>query len=270
AIIPVHLYGHPADMGALTGIARRHKVALVEDAAEAHGALCGGKPVGSIGDIGIFSFYGNKIVTTGEGGMVVTNSDAMAEKMRLLRDHGMSAERRYWHTVLGYNYRLTSLQAALGLAQMERISDVIDAKLKIADLYRQGLEGVPGMTLPACASWARNVYWLYSIVIDAERFGYSRDALMDLLKERGIDTRPFFPPLHKQPIYANSQHLPVSERLGDTGLSLPSSANLRPEHVARVCEEIVRIHQEAVKPNGTVLAAPQAEELRKQSALAMG
>jgi perosamine synthetase len=241
AIIPVHLYGHPADMEALLAVAKRHGLALVEDAAEAHGALCRGKPVGGIGDMGIFSFYGNKIVTTGEGGMIVTNDDTAAERMRLLRDHGMSHERRYWHTVLGYNYRLTSLQAALGVAQMERIDDIIAAKLRIAQQYRAGLSGIPGITLPACAPWARNVYWLYSILVDAGRYGRTRDELMALLKERDIDTRPFFPPVHRQPIYENGQHLPVSEQLADTGMSLPSSAHLRPEHIERVCREIKRL-----------------------------
>ena len=243
AIIPVHLYGHPAHMQPLLALAKRHKLAIVEDAAEAHGALYDGMPVGSIGDIGIFSFYGNKIATTGEGGMLVTNDDAIAGKVRLLRDHGMPPGRRYWHTVLGYNYRLTSLQAALGVAQMERINEIIDAKLHIADLYRSGLQGVPGIILPGCAPWARNVYWLYSILIDEKRFGRSRDELMALLQEQGIDTRPFFPPLHRQPIYANNQCLPVSERLSDTGLSLPSSAHLSMDHITRVCEAIAKLQR---------------------------
>ncbi|MDD5470138.1 MAG: DegT/DnrJ/EryC1/StrS family aminotransferase [Candidatus Peribacteraceae bacterium] len=175
--------------------------------------------------------------------MFVTNDAAFAERARLLRDHGMDPQRRYWHTVLGYNYRLTSLQAALGVAQMERIDEIIAAKLQIADWYYKGLEHVPGITLPACASWARNVYWLFSIVIDAQQFGRSRDELMALLKERDVDTRPFFPPLHQQPIYANAQHLPVSERLAETGMSLPSSANLRAEDIARVCEEIAKLQR---------------------------
>lgn len=243
AIIPVHLYGHPANMEPLLALAKRHKLAVVEDAAEAHGALFKGKPVGSIGDIGIFSFYGNKIATTGEGGMLVTNDDAIADKVRLLRDHGMSPDRRYWHTVLGYNYRLTSLQAALGVAQMERIDDIIKAKLHIADFYRSGLQNVPGITLPGCAPWARNVFWLYSVVIDEKKFGRSRDEVMRLLQEQGIDTRPFFPPLHRQPIYANDQNFPVSERLSDTGLSLPSSAHLNMDHITRVCEAIAKLQR---------------------------
>jgi len=243
AIIPVHLYGHPANMKPLLAIAKRHKLAVVEDAAEAHGALFDGKSVGSIGDIGIFSFYGNKIATTGEGGMLVTNNDAVADKVRILRDHGMTPGHRYWHTILGYNYRLTSLQAALGVAQMERIDEIIQAKLQIANLYKDGLKNIPGITLPGCASWARNVYWLYSIVIDGEKFGRSRDEVMQLLQKQGVDTRPFFPPLHRQPIYANDQHLPVSERLSDTGLSLPSSSHLRTEQILRVCEAIAQLQR---------------------------
>jgi perosamine synthetase len=238
AIVPVHLYGHPADMDPLLDVARRHRLVVIEDAAEAHGALYKGKPVGSMGHMGIFSFYGNKIVTTGEGGMVVTNDADRAKTMQLLRDHGMSPDRRYWHTVLGYNYRLTSLQAALGVAQMERIDSIIDARLQLAEKYRKGLSHVQGITLPVCAPWARNVYWLYSVIIDPKIYGRSRDELMKALKECDIDTRPLFPPMHQQPIYDTGQHLPVSERLSANGLSLPSAANLRDEQIAQICKEI--------------------------------
>ncbi len=238
AIIPVHLYGHPCDMDPLLAFAKERRIAVIEDAAEAHGALYKGRPVGSMGDIGIFSFYGNKIVTTGEGGMVVTNDDALAATMRILRDHGMSPSRRYWHEVLGYNYRLTSLQAAVGVAQMERIDEIIGEKLRVADLYQKGLAGILGMQLPACASWARNVYWLYSVVIDPLQFGRTRDELMTILKERGIETRPFFPPCHTQPVYETGQTFPVSERLAGQGLSLPSATYLQDHDIDRICKEI--------------------------------
>lgn len=241
AIIPVHLYGHPADMDPIMKIAKKHSLTVIEDAAEAHGALYNKKVVGGIGHMGVFSFYGNKIVTTGEGGMVTTNDDALAAKMRLLRDHGMSEQRRYWHTILGYNYRLTSLQAAVGVGQMEHIDQIIAAKLHIADLYKKDLTGIAGVTLPACAPWARNVYWLYSIVIDPKTFGHGRDELMQLLKERDIDSRPFFPATHTQPIYDTKQKLPISERLADNGLSLPSATDMHDEDIARVCEEIRRL-----------------------------
>jgi perosamine synthetase len=243
AIIPVHLYGHPADMDTLMAIAEKHHLSVIEDAAEAHGALYKGKAVGSIGHMGVFSFYGNKIVTTGEGGMITTDDGALAEKLRLLRDHGMSPDRRYWHTVLGYNYRLTSLQAAVGVAQMERVQQIIDAKIHIADLYRKGLAGTTGIMLPACAPWARNVYWLYSVVVDPKAFGRTRDELMELLKKRDIDTRPFFPPCHMQPIYATGQGLTVSERLSQNGLSLPSATYMHDEDIARVCDEIAKLQR---------------------------
>lgn len=239
AVIPVHLYGHPADMDAILAIAKRHNLRVIEDAAEAHGALYKQKPVGGLSDIGIFSFYGNKIVTTGEGGMIVTNDDAMADNMRVLRDHGMSPGRRYWHDVLGFNYRLTSLQAAVGVAQMERIGDIIDARLQLAETYKKGLSGVVGIQLPASAPWARNVYWLYSVVIDPKVYGRTRDELMEELKKKGIDSRPFFPPMHKQPIYQNNQSLPITERLSECGLSLPSVTFMRDEDILHICKEIV-------------------------------
>ena len=238
AIIPVHLYGHPADMGALREIADRHGLAIIEDAAEAHGARYNDRPVGGLGEIGIFSFYGNKIITTGEGGMVVTNRDDLAEKVRILRDHGMSPDKRYWHRVLGYNYRMTNLQAALGVAQMERIESLLAKKKEIAAAYSAGLAGIPGIELPPQMSWAENVYWLYSIIIDPQVFGCSRDDLMNHLKQVDIETRPLFPPIHQQPIYNTGQSLPVAERLSENGLSLPSAVTLKLEDVARIVEAI--------------------------------
>lgn len=243
AVIPVHLYGHPADMDPILKIAAKHGIAVVEDAAEAHGALYNGKPVSGIGDMGIFSFFGNKIVTTGEGGMLVTNNEEYARTARILRDHGMSPDRRYWHTVLGYNYRLTSLQAALGVAQMERIDDIIGVKLRIADLYIKGLSGIPVIVLPPSMPWARNVYWLFSILVESDRYGMTSGQLQQKLKERDIDTRPFFPPMHSQPIYDTGQHFPVSDRLSREGLSLPSGTDLRPEHIEHVCKAIKELQQ---------------------------
>jgi len=180
AIIPVHLYGHPADMAAILDLAKRHGLAVIEDAAEAHGARYQGKPVGSIGDAGVFSFFGNKIVTTGEGGMLVTDDAEIADRARLLRDHGMRPERRYWHTVLGYNYRLTNLQAAVGVAQMEKIESILKAKRDIAALYRSGLSGIAGLTLPPERDGAENVFWLYTVLVDEEEFGMGRDELIRL------------------------------------------------------------------------------------------
>lgn len=243
AIIPVHLYGHPANMDPILKIAARHGLAVVEDAAEAHGARYKGRRVGGIGDIGVFSFYGNKIITTGEGGMVVTNRADLAERVRMLRDHGMSPEQRYWHPVLGYNYRLTNLQAAVGVAQMEKVDHILSAKRRIAQAYNEGLREVPGITLPPNAPWAYNVYWLYSVLVDADVFGHTRDDLIARLKEQDIETRPLFPAIHTQPIYDSGQRLPAAEHLATTGLSLPSAVGLRLEDVARVAEAVVNLHR---------------------------
>jgi perosamine synthetase len=242
AIIPVHLYGHPAEMDAIMAIARKHKLAVIEDAAEAHGAEHKNRRVGGIGDIGVFSFYGNKIITTGEGGMITTNDAKLVEKIRLLRDHGMTATKRYWHPVVGYNYRLTNIQAAIGVAQVERIDTIIAAKLDVAKRYEQQLKGIPGIVCPPKEAWAKNVYWLYSILVE-EEYGMTRDALMQELNGMHIDTRPFFPPVHTQPIYQTSLSLKVAEELANKGLSLPSSASLQSHEVDRVCSAIREIHQ---------------------------
>lgn len=245
AIVPVHLYGHPADMDPIVETAARHGLTIVEDAAEAHGARYKGRRVGSIGAMGIFSFYGNKIITTGEGGMVVTDRDDLAEKVRILRDHGMSPQRRYWHPFLGYNYRMTNMQAALGVAQMEKVDDILRAKRQMAARYRQGLDHTPGITLPPEAEWAENIFWLYSILVDSHQHGVTRDQLMNALQEQAIETRPLFPPIHQQPIYARQQSLPVAEMLSQTGLSLPSAVMLRADDIDRVTGAINRVIKES-------------------------
>ncbi|MEA3369328.1 MAG: DegT/DnrJ/EryC1/StrS family aminotransferase [Candidatus Ratteibacteria bacterium] len=237
AIMVVHLYGHPANMDEVRDIARQHKLLLIEDAAEAHGALYKGKKVGSLSDLACFSFYGNKIITTGEGGMIVTNSASLAQKARFLRDHGMSRRKRYWHTAIGYNFRLTNIQAAIGLAQLEKIRETISRKRKIARLYNQYLTGIKELTLPKEASWAKNVYWMYSILINPA-FGISRDELGAKLKKSGIDSRPFFFPLHKLPPYRNSDKYPVAEKLSKAGLNLPSSPALTEPEIKYISESI--------------------------------
>jgi perosamine synthetase len=233
AIIPVHLYGHPADMDRILNIAAKHGLVVIEDAAEAHGATYKGRKVGGIGDLGVFSFYGNKIITTGEGGMVVTNDAKLAEKIKILRDHGMSKNRRYWHPVLGYNYRLTNIQAAIGVAQMENIDNILAAKRTIANTYKRLLRGVTGISLPPSAPWAGNVFWLYSILIDEQVCNVDRNIIIENLSKNGIETRPLFPPIHTQPIYNTGQSLPVSEMLFQKGLCLPSSANLHEDEIIR-------------------------------------
>jgi len=237
AIIPVHLYGHPADMDPILEIAKKHKLFVIEDAAEAHGAKYKNKMIGSLGDLATFSFYGNKIITTGEGGMVVTNNNELAEKIRILRDHGMSKTKRYWHPVLGYNYRLTNLQAAIGVAQMERIESIISSKINIAKSYEDRLKHIKSLTLPPKATWAKNVYWLYSVILN-EDCKKSLGELITYLKKKNIDTRPFFTPIHKQPVYNKGQILPVTEKLAASGFSLPSSAGLELKDVKRVSEAI--------------------------------
>ena len=243
AIIPVHVYGHPANMDSILDIAREGNLAVVEDAAEAHGALYKGKKVGSLGDMGIFSFYGNKIITTGEGGMIVTDNKDLAEKIRIFRDHGMDPKRRYWHSVLGYNYRMTNIQAALGVAQMERIGQIVEQKRRHAALYSRGLKDIPGIVLPPEAAWAKNVYWLYSILVDTVQFGMSAKELGNQLKGKGIETRPLFLPVHQQPIYDTKQHLLVAEGLSRCGLSLPSSTTLNGDEIERIIGDIRSIQE---------------------------
>ena len=203
AIIAVHLYGHPADMDPLLEIARARHLLVVEDAAEAHGAQYKGRRVGAIGHVGCFSFYGNKIISTGEGGMLVTDDAALAERAVVLRDHAMVKKPYYFHTAVGFNYRMTNLQAAVGCAQLEEIDTILQRKREVTRGYMRGLAAVLGLSLPKQAPWAENVYWMYSILVESQ-FGMTRDAVMEALGERGIDTRPFFVPLNRLPIYPSS------------------------------------------------------------------
>jgi perosamine synthetase len=233
AIIPVHLYGHPADMKALLALAKEKHLFIIEDAAEAHGAMAFGQRVGSFGDINAFSFYGNKIITTGEGGILTTDDFHLNERMRFLRDHAMSTEKRYWHTEVGYNYRMTNMQAALGVAQMERIDEFIQRKVALADKYNEGFSHIPGISLPPKAVWAKPVYWMYSVLINDD-FPFNRDEVMKKLKEEGIDSRSFFYPIHTMPPYDNHQTLPITEDLSKRGINLPSSITLTDEDITRI------------------------------------
>ncbi len=237
-IIAVHLYGHPAKMSALKDIARRHNLFLLEDAAEAHGAICDGKIVGSIGDIASFSFYANKIITTGEGGMVVTDDDELAKRARLFRGQGMDAERRYWFPVIGYNYRMMNLPAAIGLAQLEKIDYFLELRKQIAASYCEHLKGIRGVSWqPEQSSWARHVYWMFNIIL-APDFPMSRDDVMKHLSERGIETRPVFYPLHDLPPYAKGECFPVAENLARNGISLPTWSGLKAGDIEYVCGAI--------------------------------
>jgi perosamine synthetase len=228
AIIPVHLYGHPCDMDTITDIARRHNLYVVEDAAEANGAGYRGKKVGSLGDIACFSFYGNKIITTGEGGMCLTNDEKLAEKMRTLRDHGMNPNRRYWHETIGFNYRMTNMQAAVGVAQLEKLDRFIEKKRQIASWYAEGLKDLAEQRLIKLhpeMPWAKCVYWMYSILVE-DGFGIGRDELMQRLFEKGIETRPLFYPIHIMPPYEDNDAFPVAEEIAAKGVNLPSGVGL--------------------------------------------
>jgi perosamine synthetase len=244
AIMPVHLYGHPCDMEPILDIAARHGLKVIEDCAESLGARYEGRQTGTMGDVGCFSFFANKVITTGEGGMVTTADPALHRKMAILRDHGMSKEKRYWHLYPGYNFRMTNLQAAIGLAQMERIEDFLEHRAHVVARYNEHLGRLRGILLPPCAPWACNIYWLYSIVIDAAEAGITRDELAAKLAERGIETRPFFYPVHIQPPYLRyaKGNYPVTDWLSARGLSLPTANDILIEDVDRVCgaiEEIV-------------------------------
>lgn len=231
AIMVVHLYGHPADMDPIMAIAEKHGLLVIEDAAEAHGAEYKGRKVGSIGIAGSFSFFGNKIITTGEGGMVVSNDEAFASTCRHLKGQGVSPTRTYWHDVIGYNYRMTNIAAAIGCAQLERIEETLAMKRGIADRYAEGLRGVPGVTLQPEMAWAKNVHWMVSILVDP----LLRDGLMAFLKEGGVETRPFFYPAHILPMYETSEHFTVAESVGASGINLPSFPGLTPAEIESVC-----------------------------------
>lgn len=244
AIIPVHLYGHPCDMDAIMRIAKKHSLFVIEDAAEAHGAEYKGKKVGSLGDIGCFSFYGNKIITTGEGGMCITNDGKLAERMHFLKDHAMRPEKRYWHPEMGFNFRMTNVQAAIGVAQLEQIEKFIAMKRRNAQLYNSLLQKINGLTLQPEMRWARSVYWMHSVLVDENEFGCSRDELMAKLKARGIDTRPFFYPMHQLPMYSSGysdRDFPVAAGLSRRGINLPSSAKLSEDDIRQVCQAMADI-----------------------------
>ncbi|MAG15622.1 aminotransferase DegT [Candidatus Woesearchaeota archaeon] len=234
AIIPVHLYGHPCDMDPILELAQQYNLYVIEDVAEAHGAEYKGKKLGSLGTIGCFSFYGNKIITTGEGGMCVTNDEKLAERMRFLKDHGMTEQ--YYHPEIGFNFRMTNLQAAIGVAQLERINELIATKIKHAKLYKELLSSVKGITFQPEESYAKSVFWLHSILIEDD-FRCNRDALMKELKDAGIDSRPFFIPMNELPPY-RQEGFPVASELSRKGMNLPSSTLLTDEDIKRVCSVI--------------------------------
>lgn len=239
AIIPVHLYGHPADMNKVMALADKHKLMVIEDCAEALGSQYHGAHVGSFGHAATFSFFGNKTITTGEGGMLLFKEAAMRDRAKMLRDHGMSPERRYWHNEVGYNYRLTNIQAAIGVAQLEKVDSFVGRKRWIADQYNKRLTGISQLQLPGEQGDVRNSYWLYTVVL-APDLVPKRNELLDLLKNNGIEARPVFYPIHRMPPYkqfglAGSTYN-VSNYLSDGGISLPSSVSVTETELQRVCD----------------------------------
>lgn len=241
AIVPVHIYGHPTDMDPLMALAEKHGLTVIEDAAEAHGAEYKGRRTGGLGHAAGFSFYGNKIITTGEGGMVTTNDRELARLAWNLRDHAFSHERHFWHKFVGFNYRMTNLQAAVGLAQVEQIDTFVAARRRNALEYNCRLHDVPGIRTPAEAPWAKNVYWMYGILVDEKEYGMNRDALRRVLADHGVETRNFFIPMHTQPIYWKQyygERYPVAEDLCKRGFYLPSASSLTLEEIEYVTDVI--------------------------------
>lgn len=241
AIIVVHTYGLPVEMKPILNLAKRYHLWVIEDAAEAHGAKYFGKNVGSLGDAAAFSCYANKTITTGEGGVAVTNNPQIAKRLRLLRNHAFSKERHFWHSMLGFGYKLTNLQAAIGLAQIERFSQLVNKKHQVASWYREYLKSVIGIVLPAEFRDRQSSNWMFGILVDEQKYGMNKNKLRKILADHGIETRSFFIPIHFQPIYFKRfrlQRYPVAETLCRDGLYLPSSTLLTKKQVDQICNLI--------------------------------
>ncbi len=240
AVIPVHLYGHPARMDHIMKIARKHRLYVIEDAAPSVGAECLGQKTGTFGDLAAFSFQGAKVVVTGEGGMLVTNNDELYKKAYTMWDQGR-VPGTFWISSNGLKYKMSNIQAAIGLAQFERLDELVEAKRRIFSWYAEGLKDVPQVSLNNETSWARSIYWMTSILLN-ENAGITRDALCEALKERNIDTRPVFPPISQYPIWLKSQQpQPVAERVGNRALNLPSGVCLKRQQVDYICKCIEEI-----------------------------
>lgn len=241
AIMAVHIYGHSADMDPLLTLANEHNLYVIEDVAEGHGAEYKGQKCGSLSDISILSFYANKLVTTGEGGMVLTNNQDFATKARLLRNMYFIPEKRFYHTDIGHNFRMTNLQAAVGVAQMKRLDEFVVRKRLMASLYNKLLVDLP-IQLPMEKEWAKNIYWMYGIVLNDE-VALDRDQCMQKLLEKGIQTRPFFIGMHEQPIFQNwnlfqNESYPVCERISRLGFYLPSGQAITDQQITFVAKEL--------------------------------
>jgi perosamine synthetase len=241
-VIAVDLYGHPADMDRIREITSRHGLWLIEDAAEAHFARYKGRVTGSLADMTVFSFFGNKIVTCGEGGAITTDDAELDSRIRLLRNQGMDPDRRYFFKVVGYNYRLTNVACALLCAQLERREWLISRRREIYRRYRGRLVDVPGLGMQPVAPWAEVTPWLFCATIDAEPFGRTRDEVMAVLQQNRIETRPFFMPVHQLPIYAAAHRggpLPITDKLAASGVNLPTFSGMTDAQVDRVCAALI-------------------------------
>lgn len=245
AIMPVHMYGHPVDMDPLCDLARKHGLFIVEDAAEAHGAEYRGRKVGGIGDLSCFSFYANKIVTAGEGGMVLAKRSDHAERLRSMRNLCFRHDRRFYHTELGHNYRLTNLQAAIGLSQVEQIEEHVRRKRWMGRAYTERLSDLSQIALPVEEPWAKNVYWMYGLVL-SDDVEYDATELAQRLRTEGVDTRPFFIGMHEQPVLQQrdlfaGERYPVAERIARRGLYLPSGLALTEAQLETVCLAVRKV-----------------------------
>ena len=244
-IMPVHMFGHPVDMPRLMKIAARHNLKVIEDAAEAHGAEVYGHKVGGIGDLATFSFYANKIITTGEGGMVLTSDEQLASRLRSLRNLCFKPERRFYHTELGHNYRLTNVQAAVGLAQLERIDDHLKRKRWMAASYAEPMRDQEHLRLPIELPGYKNVYWMYGIVLE-DNVSFDAVEFAKRLQQLGVQTRPLFLGMHEQPVFHErglhlNERYPVTERLARRGLYLPSGLTLTIEQIDAVSDAVHRV-----------------------------
>jgi len=244
AIMAVHLYGHPCEMDELVAIARESRLFLIEDCAEGFGSLYKGKHVGTFGDIAAYSFFGNKTITTGEGGMVVTDDETLADRVVHFKGQGLAKHRQYWHDVIGYNYRMTNVCAAIGLAQLERAESLIARKREIAGWYAESLQSLP-VELHRETPGVTHSYWMCSILADDPA---RRDPLRDFLAEAGVETRPLFYPVHTMPMYSQKfQRHPVAENLGWRGINLPSYPGLERSQVEYVCARIGEFYERLAK-----------------------
>jgi perosamine synthetase len=242
AIMTVDLYGHPVDFDAVNKIAKKHNLIIISDSAESLGSKYKGKPTGSQADISIFSFFGNKIITTGEGGMVVTSSKKLYDTCKLYRDQGKDTSfHNYYHPVIGYNYGFTNLQAAVGIGQLKRIKSLVSQKRAIATQYKKLLKDIKGLSFQQEQAYAQSNWWMFSILVDEKEFGCSRDELILRLKAKKIETRPFFYPMHMLPPYKtglNPSDFPEALKISEQGMNLPSFASLSLKDIQYICHSI--------------------------------